>query len=82
MGAATVLVPQNANHIELCEGWEELGCGLNASKNSKQISRHLMSLIDNKLLLAQSLSLKGQSIINGNGAAEIAWQILKRAGNG
>lgn len=82
MGAATVLVSQNANHIELCESWEVLGCGLNASRNSRQISRHLMSLIDNKLLLARSLSLKGQSIINGNGAAEIARQILRRTGNG
>ena len=77
MGIATVLIPQNPNHAELCKAWEKLGCGLQASSKLEDISRCLIHLSENKFLIAQSLSTNGQKIINGKGAAKIANFILK-----
>ena len=74
-GIATVLIPQNPNHVDLCKAWEKLGCGVNSSLNPEHISSCLLNLVTNKFLSAQSLSLRGQSVINGRGAERIAAKI-------
>ena len=77
LGIATVLIPQNPVHVDLCKAWEKLGCGLQASSNLEDISRCLVHLSENKFLVAQSLSTHGQKIISGRGAAKIANHILR-----
>ena len=82
MGIATVLIPQNPYHQELCEAWEELGCGLYTTATSEHILRCLQNLIDNKFHTAQTISIRGQSFMNGKGAAKIAAKIARSTHDG
>ena len=70
-GVATVLVPQNIQHAALCDAWENIGCGLSASVAEEEISKCIHILLRNKFELAQSISVRGQSILDGKGAERL-----------
>ena len=78
-GIATVLVPQNERHRQLCKAWQEIGCGLCVSDDIRQIGNTLHLLIEKKMRFASLICHNGQSQIDGTGGAKIAKSILREA---
>ena len=71
MGIPTVLVPQNDKHLALCIGWKNEGCALYARPNPNYIAGQINALIAKQFERARSISMIGQSVIDGKGASRI-----------
>lgn len=76
LGIATVLIPQNANHVALCKAWERLGCGIFSRSSERDIMNNLVKIIRNNFHKAQIFSRNGQRLINGQGARRLADLLL------
>ena len=78
-GIATVLVPQNERHRQLCKAWHEIGCGLCVSNDIVQIRNTLHLTIKENMHLASFICRNGQSQIDGVGGSRIAKSVLREA---
>lgn len=76
LGTATVLVPQQEIHENLCLNWEKEGCALYSPAQTTEISAALTKLIQNNCELARIISRRGQEAVDGEGAARLAASII------
>ena len=77
-GIPTVLVPQNDKHLALCRGWKNEGCAVYARSEPKHIAVQINALIANQFERARKISIQGQSVIDGKGAARIMSELTMR----
>ena len=74
-GIPTVLIPQNQEHLVICMNWQNEGCALFARPEPNHIAGQINELIANQFDRARTISIRGQRLIDGNGALRIVSEL-------